>query len=109
MSAGKIITGIGVSLIVFTFFMSFNVMATNFSVYDEENHHYDELIPGEPGIDGKDGLNGIDGIGIKGDSGNDGIDGLLFNDNRLSRGIAITGAMSMIPALSHVGVHNHSG
>ena len=65
------------------------------------HHDHHDVIDGIDGTNGIDGINGIQGI--------NGIDGSLFNDNRLSRGIAISGAMSMIPALSHVGVHNHSG
>ena len=104
MSAGKIITGIGAALVVFAFFMSTNVNAECSREYCPPEVHHDH----HDVIDGKDGK---DGESITGAPGRDGRDfsGEVFNDNRLSRGIAITGAMSSIPALSHVGTHNHTG
>jgi len=83
--------------------VSLDTEADEFNVYDERNHHFDEVI------DGKDGRNGIDGI--NGTDGRNGINATNYsvNTNRLSRGIAISGAMSQIPALSHVNTHGHSG
>jgi len=62
------------------------------------HHDHNQVTNGVDGQDGIDGLNGRNGI-----------NGSLFDDNRLSRGIAISGALSQIPALSHVGQHNHTG
>jgi len=69
------------------------------------------------GMDGKDGIDGINGRdgsnGIDGRNGVNGINGkdapYPSNNINLSRGIAVAGALSQIPALSHVGKHKHTG
>jgi len=76
---------------------SLSVDADELNVYDERNHHFDEVIDGK---DGRNGTNGIDGTNATNYS---------VNTNQLSRGIAISGALSQIPALSHVNTHGHSG
>jgi len=78
-----------------------SVNAKEFSVYDEKNHHYDEVGKGERGLPGANGINGR--------NGSTGLDGLSYNNSIFNRSIAITGALSQIPALSHVNEHKHTG
>jgi len=84
---------------------SLSSKADEFNVYDERNHHFDEVI------DGKDGRNGTNGR--NGSNGSNGINGrdatLLSNNINYSRSVAVAASMGQIPALSHVGQHNHSG
>ncbi len=82
--------------------VSLNVGADEKSVYDDKNHHYDELVKGDKGDSGRDGINGSNGI-----NGRDAP--TISNNLNYSRSIAVAASLGQIPALSHVGSHNHSG
>ncbi len=55
------------------------------------------------------GINGKDGVGIKGDTGAAGLNGTSYSSSVFNRAMAITGAMTAIPASSHVDEgHGHT-
>ena len=81
--------------------IAFNVTA------GEERYYPKCCIEGVNGSDGSDGKDGKDGI--NGKSGRNGVDGSYYNDDALTRMIAIGSAMSAVPNISHAdGEHKHS-
>ncbi len=77
-------------------------LADEKSVYDDKNHHYDHQNT-------INGINGQDGVGIKGDTGAAGLNGTSYSSSVFNRAMAITGAMTAIPASSHVDEgHGHT-
>ncbi len=103
-------------LILISVFFSVNAAASPDKYKVHHDHH-----PVTNGIDGKDGTNGIDGLNADTTSINNTLsanstainnnyDALAYKSNLMTQGVAIAGAMSQIPALSHVGgKHGHTG
>ena len=58
---------------------------------------------GQAGMAGADGVDGSDGI-----DGSDGLDGGSYNDDSITRMIAVGSAMASIPNISHDSEHSHS-
>ncbi len=63
------------------------------------HHDHQNTINGINGKDGRNGLNGINGRDAP----------TLSNNLNYSRSIAVAASLGQIPALSHVGQHNHTG
>ncbi len=69
--------------------VSLNVGADEKSVYDDKNHHYDELVKGDSGRDGINGSNGINGRDAP----------TISNNLNYSRSIAVAASLGQIPAI----------